>query len=325
VTEASASQESSKERLRGSGFVLAAALAWSGGGLGVKLINESSLTIAGYRSLFAIPVLAAAFMYHARNSPLAPSASLRALLGRRHVWGAAVGYAAMLVCFVLATKRTTAANAILLQYTAPIYVALLSWPLLAERVRAWDWLAVVGCVIGMGLFFSDRVSTGTGQIGNLIAIASSFGFASYPLFLRLAQKQLDREGEEGARLVPMLPLVAPILGNALAVVVCLPSMITSAPSSALAWSVLFALGTLQIGFAYVLYGSGVRRLRAVESTLLCTIEPILSPIWVVLVMGEQPSLNAIAGGAIIVVAVTGQGVAAGLARARESGFARGER
>jgi drug/metabolite transporter, DME family len=306
------------ERARGILLVLAAAVAWSAGGLGVKLIDAPALTIAGLRSLFAITVLGGALVHHARASKTDLAAALRALLARPLVWGAALGYALMVVCFVLAVKLTTAANAILLQYTAPIYVAFLSWPLLRERVRAWDWVAVAGCILGMALFFADKVSS-SGQLGNLVAVLSSFGWASFPLQLRLTQHRLEGEGLEAARLVAMMPLVAALLGNTLAVLVCLPWMVSHPPHTAVAWGVLVPLGTIQIGLAYVFYSAGVRRLRAVESILVCTLEPILNPIWVFLGTGERPSASAIAGGAIIVLAVTAQGMAAGAQRAEAVG------
>jgi drug/metabolite transporter (DMT)-like permease len=111
------------ERLRGVLFVLGAAIAWSSGGLGVKLIDAPALAIAGYRSLFAAVVLGFAMVRLATRTGLGTGAVLRALARRRLLWGASLGYALMVVSFVIATKLTTAANAILIQYSAPIYVA----------------------------------------------------------------------------------------------------------------------------------------------------------------------------------------------------------
>lgn len=303
------------ERLRGVLFVLGAAIAWSAGGLGVKLIDAPALAIAGFRSLFAALVLAFALADVARRTGLTTGAALRALARRRLLWGAALGYALMVVSFVIATKLTTAANAILIQYSAPVYVALLSWPVLRERLRWWDWLAVCGCIAGMVLFFSDRVSS-SGRLGDMVAVGSSFGFASLPLLLRLDQRRVEADPLADRRLAGLAPLFACLLGNAIAVVVCAPWMLTQAPASAASWAVLVPLGVLQIGVAYVLYSAGVRRLRAVESTLVCTLEPILSPLWVVLGTGERPTANAIAGGALIVAAVTAQGVIAAARPAR---------
>jgi drug/metabolite transporter (DMT)-like permease len=151
----------------------------------------------------------------------------------------------------------------------------------------------------------------SGRLGDTVAVASSFGFAALPLLLRLDQRRLELGTEGDRRLVGLAPLFACLLGNTIAVVVCAPWMLTQAPSGAVGWAVLVPLGVVQIGVAYVLYSAGVRRLRAVESTLVCTLEPILSPLWVLLGTGERPTLSAIAGGALIVLAVTAQGLIAG--------------
>ncbi len=299
----------SADRRRGVLLVLAAAIAWSGGGLGVKLVDGHAATIAGFRSLFAAIVLFAAFAIGARRNGIDALAASRSLLRRWPIWGASVGYAVMVVLFVFATKLTTAANAILIQYAAPLYVAVASWPLLRERLRWSDWLAVVGCVLGLVLFFSDRVSA-SGRVGDMLAVVSGFGFASLPLLLRLEQGRLEKGSVEDRRLIALAPLFACLLGNGIAVITCSPWMIGAPPGAPTAWLVLVPLGMVQIGLAYVFYSAGVRRLRAVESTLVCTLEPILSPLWVLLGTGERPSVRAILGGALIVVAVTTQGVLA---------------
>ncbi len=299
------------ERRRGVVFVLAAAITWSTGGLGVKLIEAHPATIAGFRSLFAALVLLGAFVRAASRQGVDAKEAARSLVGRWTILGASAGYATMVVCFVFATKLTTAANAILIQYAAPIYVALFSWPLLRERLRWWDWLAVTGCIAGLVLFFRDQVSA-SGRLGDLIAVASGLGFASLPLLLRLEQRRLEGSAPEQAQLAALSPLFACFLGNVVAVGVCSPWMLSDPPGGGVAWAVLVALGTIQIGLAYVFYSAGVRRLRAVESTLVCTLEPILSPVWVLLGTGERPTAGAILGGALIVAAVTAQGVLAGI-------------
>ena len=302
-------------------FVLGAALAWSTGGLGVKLVDAPAPTIAGYRALFAALVLAVAVALHAERVGLGTLAAFGALVRRPLLWGAAVGYAVMVVSFVVAAKITTAANAILLQYTAPIYVALLSWPLLRERVRWWDGAAVVLCLGGMALFFRDQVSS-SARTGDLIAILGGFGFAALPLQLRLDQRRLEQGKLEAGsnadpRLAAAAPLFACLLGNVIALAVCAPWMFGSPPADARSWSVLAALGVVQIGLAYVLYGVGVRRLRAVESMLVSTLEPLLAPVWVLLGTGERPGTNALVGGAVIVATVTAQGVLASTLGSRE--------
>ena len=282
--------------------VLLAAVLWSAGGLGVKSIEASALSLAGYRSLFAIPVLLLAATIEAGRKQISPWPMLR----RKYVWMAAGSYAVMVICFVVSAKLTTAANAILLQYTGPVYVALFSWPLLRERVRAIDGVATAGCVLGMVLFFLDKVSA-QGRLGNVFAIASSFGFAGVPLLMRLEQRSQGASWPGQAA----SPFVAMALGNAVAVVFCAREMITHPLATPTAWLIVVALGAIQIGAAYWLYGSAVGRMPALRSTLLATIEPILSPVWVALFRGELPTRWAVVGGSVILVSVTAQALVKG--------------
>ena len=101
------------------------------------------------------------------------------LLRRPLVWAAGASYALMVVCFVLAARRTTAANAIFIQYTGPIYVAVLGGPMLGEKLRRTDLFAVAGCIVGMALAFGGELGGGRAA-GNVLALFSSFGFAGLP-------------------------------------------------------------------------------------------------------------------------------------------------
>ena len=297
-------------------LMIAAATLWSTGGVGVKVAVAEPLVIAGLRSVFALAFMVVVVAVGLRTTAEG-LAVVTALLRRPLVWAAAAAYALMVVCFVLAARRTTAANAIFLQYTGPVYVALLGGPLLGERVTRRDLGVVAACLAGMGLAFGGELGGGRAA-GNVLAIVSSFGFAGLPLLLRLDQKRLladaDRRGPDGAaRIAGHAPLVAMSLGNALAALVALPAMIAhpiGGDSATRTYAVLIALGIFQIGLPYVLYATAVRRLRALESSLLATIEPVLSPVWVVLATGERPSPLAMAGGAIIVLAVAAQGITA---------------
>ena len=276
-------------------LVVAAAALWSTGGVGVKIADAEPLVVAGLRSAFALLFMLGVIVVRLRGR----LGVIGALLKRPLVWAAAASYALMVVMFVLSARRTTAANAIFIQYTGPIYVALLSGPLLGEKPSRRDLYAIALCVLGMALTFGGELGGGR-ALGNALAILSSFGFAGLPLLLRVDQKRID------AKLAADAPLLAMSLGNALAAVVALPAMLMhppSGPSQGRTLFVLFLLGTIQIGLPYVLYGSAVRKLRALDSSLLATIEPVLSPIWVLLATGERPSVMAAAGGVTIVSAV----------------------
>jgi DME family drug/metabolite transporter len=281
---------------RGTGLVLVslAAVLWSLGGVGVKVLSMSAMSIAGYRSTFA--AIAMVLVLSARRT-----VSLREVkesLARPLVWVAALSYALMVVCFCVAVKKTTAANAIFIQYTAPIYVALLSRPILGERVHARDFIATFASIVGMALFFRGELST-DGQLGNIVAVLSSFGFAGLPLAIRREERALAARGE----IRKERPVIAMILGNVIAACVCAPFMAQETHASTSGLMVVAALGTFQIALPYLLYGVAVRALSALESSLVAMIEPVLNPLWVLLATAERPSRNAVIGGVIILFAV----------------------
>lgn len=279
-------------------LVIAAAALWSTGGVGVKVVDAEPLVIAGLRSAFALAFMVVVALVQLRGR----RAVIPRLLARPLVWAAAASYALMVVMFVLAARRTTAANAIFIQYTGPIYVALLSGRLLGEKPSRRDFIAIAICVVGMALTFGGELGGGRAA-GNALAVLSSFGFAGLPLLLRVDQRRVDPQIAAAA------PLVAMSLGNAIAAGVALPAIVAhplGGPHAFRSLVVLFLLGTLQIGLPYVLYGIAVRRLRALESALFSTVEPVLSPFWVLAVTGETPTLLAAAGGAVIVAAVVFQ-------------------
>jgi drug/metabolite transporter (DMT)-like permease len=256
-------------------MLLATAILWSLGGLLIKWVDWNPLAIAGMRSLIGAAVIALVFRKELRFT------------GSFEQIGAAVAYAGTVVLFVVANKLTTAANAILLQYTAPVYVALFGPWFLGERARRNDWLSMAVILFGMLLFFGDALSL-DGYLGNGVALVSGFCFAWLTLFLR-------RHREESA-------ISALVLGNLLAGVIGLPFMFQSMPD-AMSWAGLLLLGVVQLGLPYVMYALALRHVRAVEGILLPMIEPVLNPVWVFLLLGETPGPLALLGGAIILGAV----------------------
>lgn len=267
------------DRTRAVGYLLAAALLWSVGGVLIKWVQWHPIAIAGTRSAIA-------------------AATLWALLRRpRFDWsaaqiGGAVAYAATVLLYVSAVKITTAANAILLQYTAPIYVALFGAWFLGERTGWIDWLAVALSVGGMALFFRDSLSS-QALWGDVLAVLSGVTLAWMVLFLR---KQ-----KAGA------PMESVLLGNILAALASIPFLWGEAPSPK-GWAGLILLGVFQLGLSYALYATAIRHVTAVEAVLFSTLEPILNPIWVLLLIGERPGPWALAGGALVVTAITARGV-----------------
>jgi len=241
------------------------------------------MAIAGLRSFIAVLVLLA-YVRHPRFTWSFPQ------------MGGAIAYAVTVTLFVLATKLTTAANAILLQYTAPIYVALLGAWFLGERAEWFDWIIILILIGGIALFFLDHLTVGN-LLGNGFAILSGISFACLVLFLR---KQKNES-----------PIGSIILGNLLTSLVGLPFMFESMPG-ALSWAGLLFLGVVQLGLSYVLYSEAIKHSTALEAILIPGIEPILNPIWVFLILGEVPGKWALVGGAIVFVSVTTRSVIAAL-------------
>ena len=199
----------------------------------------------------------------------------------------AVYITANMFSFVSATKLTTAANAILLQYTAPIYVALFGIWFLKERPKPSDWIAIGVIIVGMVLFFFDQL-TFSDLSGNLLGIVAAITFAWLILFLR---KQKDSSAIESV-----------ILGNTLTALLALPLMLQNLPSGQ-DWWWLIGLGTVQTGVPYILYATAICYVNALEGVLVPIIEPLLNPVWAFIFMGETPGLWAIVGGAIILMTV----------------------
>jgi drug/metabolite transporter (DMT)-like permease len=262
--------------------VVCAALLWSSGGLFIKIAPLGPLGVACGRAL-----VTTAFYF----------AVLRPKL-RAARWSTGLVYAAMIVTFVSATKLTTAANAIFLQYTGPAYVLALSPFLLREPFERLDAFCVALSLAGMSLFFVGRVEPGQ-LAGNLLGAASGIAYALTIVLLR-------RDAKEGAR--DAMP--STVLGNLIAAVLTLPFAVGSFASLSLQGVlVLLYLGVVQMGIAYLLFARGLRSVPAAEASLISMLEPTLNPVWVYLGTGERPGPWAIAGGAIVLAAVSLRAIA----------------
>lgn len=266
--------------VRGLLALLLAAVLWSTGGLFIKSIPLDAITIAGARSAVAAAVI---WAWHRRMAPIRTWAQV----------GSIVCYALTVILFVLATKLTTAANAILLQYTAPVWVCGLSWLVTREHVTRVDVAAVVAVLVGMAVFFMDSLSTG-GFTGDVIAVLSGVAFAGLALFMR---------AQHGVGTVESV-----LYGNLLTAVVCGPFM-RPLQADADALVNLCLLGAVQLGVSYILYAWAIRHVTALEAVLITVIEPLLNPVWVGIGHGEIPSRTAIVGGGIVVAAVVARSLA----------------
>ena len=259
-------------------LLVVAALCWSLGGLLIKRVGAfwPGLAVAGGRG-----AIAAVFL-------VATNRGLRFHFSRDQILGA-IGYAACTITFCWATTLTTAANAILLQYTAPIWIALAGAWLLGERATRADWITIAIVLGGMALFFADSLEFGH-VMGDVLAVISGVCFAGMTLALR---KQKDTSASESI-----------IIGNALACLVGLPWIVRAPALDSGAWLSLALLGVVQLGISYWLYARAIKHVTALEAVLIPVIEPILNPVWVLIAFGEKPSRLALVGGVIVLGAVT---------------------
>ena len=264
-------------------LILAAALLFSTGGAAIKSASLTSWQVACFRS----GVAAVALLL------LVPAS--RRLLHYR-VWVAAAAYAATMILFVAANKQTTAANAIFIQSTAPLYLLLLGPWLLKEPIRRRDlaFMAVVAAGLSLFFFGAERIvaTAPDPASGNLLALISGVTWAFTIAGLRwLGRKESDD-----------LSLGMVAAGNLIAFAVCLPLALPVAHWRAPDVAVIGYLGVFQIGLAYVCISKGIRKVPAFEASGLLLIEPALNPLWAWLVHGESPSAWALAGGALILAA-----------------------
>lgn len=260
---------------RGVLLVLAAALLWSTGGIGIKAVDEPALKVAFYRSAIAAGALF--LLFRPAGWPRRPAFA-----------AATVSYAICLTTFVVATKWTTAANAIFLQYSGVVWVLLASPLVLKEPLRPRDAVAIAAALAGMGLFFVGEIET-RGRAGDLVALVSGVFFAALVLALR---------SERGAGAE-----TAVVYGNVLVTAALFPFVAADLSVSPRSLLILTLLGLVQLAGAYALFVRGLAHVTATQASLLGMLEPVANPIWVLLFLGERPGRAAIAGGAIVLAAI----------------------
>jgi drug/metabolite transporter (DMT)-like permease len=263
------------KRSQALALLILAGFVWSFGGVLIKWIPLGGFALAGWRSLFAALVV-----FAFRGFRIGLPRDKFALMG-------SITFALNTIFFVSATKLTTAANAIVLQYTAPIYVLLFSFAFLGESIRRRDVIAVLGTFVGLALMVADQLSP-QGMQGNLYALAAGLSFGLTLLFLR---KQAKAN-----------PYQIIFWGNILAIIFTLPNLLVQRPSPADIFPLLL-LGCV-FGGGYLLYTAGTKRIRATTAVLLAAVEPLLNPIWVWLLLGESPGLFGLVGGGIVLASVS---------------------
>lgn len=259
-------------------MLLCAAL-WSIAGIFIKLIPWNSIVIAGIRSLIAGAVM---FVYM-RYKRIGFTADRRSMLG-------GLALCCTLTCFVAANKLTTAANSIVLQFTAPMFIVVFSVLFLKKKFSRSDIFAVVLTMLGISLFFFDQLTPGH-LLGNCVAIVAGMAFAGYYMSLEGASESermgaiLMAHGLTFCVSIPFIALEPPELGAA--PVIC-----------------IFILGVVQLGIPYVLLGRASGSCPPLACSLLGAVEPLLNPVWVFIFDGEAPGMWALIGGVVVVVTIT---------------------
>ncbi len=266
--------ESAPERRKAVLFLILAATLWSTGGVMIKAISWGPMAILGARSIFSTLLL----LVYVRRFPIHWT---------RWKIAATIGHVLTASLFVTATKLTTAANAIFLQYTAPVYIVLLGAWFLKERPSRNDWISMAIIFAGMALFFGDRLSF-NGLEGNLLAVLSGVTLAVMNVSLR-AQKDSD-------------PAESILLGSLFIAIVGFPFVLKESWTIT-NWLIILYLGLVQIGLAFVFFTTAIKHVPAIEATLISTLEPVLNPVWVFLFVGEQPGRFALLGGVIVLAGV----------------------
>lgn len=255
-------------------LTVAAAILWSTGGLFVKLLSLDAFTILFYRSFYA----AVLFLIIFRKQLVKVN---------RQTFVSVLFYAPLLICFVSATKLTTAANAIFLQYTAPAFILILEPFFARTKLLKINVITVVLTFLGMVLFFFDDFSSPDNMLGILLALAGGVVLTG----LLISQKLNHPDYQPGAV----------FWGNMLVCLITLPWAMQNPWPDVQQNTYLMILGFGQLGLGFALFVYGQKHLPAIESSLISMLEPVLNPLWVVIGYGEIPGFFAVTGGLIIVI------------------------
>ena len=263
------------EHQKGIIAVLIAAILWSSGGILIKLITLHPMQISFFRGIFAALVFAIIFRK-------------KAFIFNGMTFVNGIFYAAILILFVIATKLTTAANAIFLQYTAPIYVLVFEPLINKTEFKRINVITIFVCFVGMILFFMGELSFAHIE-GNIVALLSGIAFAAFLIGMRNNKHEYQ--------------LSTIFYGNIIITLISLPMLGSFNAIKTTDLLMVAFLGIFQIGIAYAIFTYGLKRVFAIEASLIGMIEPVLNPVWVLIWYGEVPSLPAIAGGVIIISAI----------------------
>lgn len=266
---------------------------WSTAGIFIKFLPWNPMVIAGFRSLISAGLYLVYMKYEKTTFKF-----------NRHSVLSGIALMCTFMFFVAANKFTTSANAIVLQYSAPIFILILSGLIYHQKFRPADILTVAATSAGISLFFLDKISGGY-LFGNLLALTAGFSFAS----MFVVTGRADNDSRSSGIL----------LGHVFTSIVGIPFLFVSHnPVTPVTVAVIFALGIFQLGIPYILYGLAVRKCSPLACSLISAVEPLLNPVWVFLFYGEAPSFFALVGGTVVIAAVVSWSIWSSRAEAKGS-------
>ena len=259
--------------------MLAAAALWSIAGIIMKFIPWNGFAVAGMRSLIA-GLTFVVYMLIKRMK----------FIFTKQTFIAGIFAACVYTCFTCANKLTTAANAIVLQFTSPVFIVIFTALIYKTKIRKADLLVVIFTLFGIALFFFGQLQPGY-ILGNFVAIAAGMFMAG--MFMAVG----DLEGE--------MRFSAIMIGQFLTFLIGLPSIIITKPEFTLtATAGILVLGVFQLGIAYILYVKSTKYCPPLACSLLGAVEPLLNPVWVLIFYGEKPGVFALIGGVVVIVTIT---------------------
>lgn len=260
-------------------MVVTAAM-WSIGGIFIKLVSWNPLMIAGMRSMISAMVLGGYIVYKR-----IPFKFCKASMG------AAIGLSCSAMLFVMANKLTAAANAVVLQYSAPVFILIITAFLLHKRLEKREIIAVALTMCGIVLFFFDQLSPGN-VLGNILGILAG-------VFLAIMFVSMGEGGDDDS-----IRMSGILMAHLIAAVIGMP-VGTVLTESVTGMEILYVviLGVFQLGIPYVLYAIASRDCPPLACSLIGMLEPLLNPVWVAIFVHEMPGTFAFIGGAVIIATV----------------------
>ena len=257
------------------------AIMWSLGGIFIKLISWNPLLICGVRSVIAALILGG-YMFVTRTP----------VNFNKYSFGAGIGLSTSCIFFVFANKLTTAANAIVLQYTAPIFILLMSAFLFKQKLHKKEVIVVGITMCGIVLFFLDQLSPGN-ILGNIFGICAG-------IFLALMFVMVGQGGKDDS-----IRMSGILFAHCMASIIGVPiGLMTTTSTTGMEILYVVILGVFQLGIPYVLYTVASRNCPPLACSLIGMLEPLFNPVWVAIFVGEMPGTFALIGAAIIIAVVT---------------------